>query len=216
MRSDGADRRNWRKFPTKQLTRELKSFRAAAIGGPSSREQPPNVSTRATSAHGFAALLPDTLYLRGKRVPRREPVRPEISLCRECLLDTIVGELERFTGRVVAFEPNPEIFTQYFFVATPDSEAAGLAPETASAIEQRLAQTDETCVECSLPATWLWMPQEQVASLDETDKIRGERGEWFCSAHGARKLADAFERIAEANMFYMNLPYGEAGAYLWI
>jgi hypothetical protein len=60
------------------------------------------------------------------------------------------------------------------------------------------------------------MSREQVASLDETDKIRGERGEWFCSLHGARKLADAFERIAEANVFYMNLPYAEAGAYLWI
>ena len=164
----------------------------------------------------IAALLPDTLYLRGKRAQRREPVRPEISLCRECLLDTILGELEEFDGRIVAFEPNPEIFTQYFFVATPDFEAAGVAPETASAIEQRLAQTEETCAECSRPATWLWMSREQVASLDETDKIRGERGEWFCSLHGARKLADAFERIAEANVFYMNLPYGEAGAYLWI
>jgi len=164
----------------------------------------------------IAALLPDTLYLRGKRAPRRDPVRPEISLCRECLLDTILGELEEFDGRVVAFEPNPEVFTQYFFVATPDFEGAGVAPETASAIEQRLTQTGETCAECSRPATWLWMSREEVASLDETDKIRGECGEWFCSTHGARKLADVFERIAEANVFYMNLPYGEAGAYLWI
>jgi hypothetical protein len=164
----------------------------------------------------IAALLPDTLYLRGKRAQRRQPVRPEISLCRDCLLDTILGELERFNGRVVAFEPNPEIFTQYFFVATLDFEAAGVAPETASAIEQRLAQTGETCAECSQSATWLWMSQEQVANLDETDKIRESPGEWFCVAHGARRLADAFERIAEANVFYMNLPYGEAGAYLWI
>jgi hypothetical protein len=29
-------------------------------------------------------------------------------------------------------------------------------------------------------------------------------------------LLAAFERIAEANVFYMNLPYGEAGAYVWI
>jgi len=164
----------------------------------------------------IAALLPDTLYLRGKRAQRRQPVRPEISLCRDCLLDTILGELERFSGRVVAFEPNPEIFTQYFFVATPDFEATGVAPETASAIEQRLAQAGETCAECSRPATWLWMSREQVANLDETDKIRESPGEWFCATHGARRLADAFERIAEANVFYMNLPYGEAGAYLWI
>jgi hypothetical protein len=164
----------------------------------------------------IASLLPDTLYLRGKRAQRRQPVRPEISLCRDCLLDTILGELEKFSGRVVAFEPNPEIFTQYFFVARPDFEAAGVAPETASAIERRLAQTGETCAECSRPAIWLWMSREQVANLDETDKIRESPGEWFCAAHGARRLADAFERIAEANVFYMNLPYGEAGAYLWI
>jgi hypothetical protein len=60
------------------------------------------------------------------------------------------------------------------------------------------------------------MSREQVSSLDETDKIGEAPGEWFCSMHGARKLADAFEKIAEANVFYMNLPYGEAGAYLWI
>ena len=164
----------------------------------------------------IASLLPDTLYLRGKRAHRRQPVRPEISLCRDCLLDTILGELEKFGGRVVAFEPNSEIFTQYFFVARPDFEAAGVAPETASAIEQRLAQAGETCAECSRPAIWLWMSREQVANLDETDKIRESPGEWFCAVHGARKLADAFERIAEANVFYMNLPYDEAGAYLWI
>jgi hypothetical protein len=164
----------------------------------------------------MATLLPDTLYLRGKRAQRREPARPEVSLCRECLLDTIGEELEAFDGRVVAFEPDAEIFTQYFFVGTPDFEAVGLAPETAAAIEKRLAQTGETCAECSRMATWLWMSREQVASLDETDKIRDAPGEWFCAAHGARKLAAAFENIAEANIFYMNLPYGEAGAYVWI
>jgi len=164
----------------------------------------------------IATLLPDTLYLRGKRALRREPVRPEISLCRDCLLDTIVGDLEKFDGRVIAFEPDPEVFTQYFFVARADFEAAGLSPETAAAIERRLAQTGETCAECSRVANWLWMSREQAASLDETDKISDAPGEWLCAQHGARKLASAFEKISEANVFYMNLPYGEAGAYVWI
>src|ERR1700675_1443383 len=35
----------------------------------------------------MATLLPDTLYLQGKRTARREPVRPEVSLCRACLRD---------------------------------------------------------------------------------------------------------------------------------
>jgi len=164
----------------------------------------------------IATLLPDTLYIRGKRAKRREPVRPEVSLCRECLLDTIGEELEAFEGRVVAFEPDAALLTQYFFVASPDFEAVGLAPETASAIKKRLAKTDESCAECSREASWLWLSQEQVPSLDEVDKICDSPGEWFCAVHGARKLASAFEKIAEANVFYMNLPYGESGTYVWI
>lgn len=97
-----------------------------------------------------------------------------------------------------------------------DFEAAGVAPATASAIEARLQQSDERCAECSGEATWLWISREQVASLDEADKIHDAPGERFCSVHGAQKLAVAFEKIAEANIFYMNLPYGDGGAYLWI
>jgi len=164
----------------------------------------------------MATLLPDTLYLRGKRAHRRETVRPEVTLCRECLLDAIEGELAKYEGRLVAFEPDSEIFTQYFFVAASDFEAAGLAPETASAIEKRMAQTGESCAECSRLATWLWISRVEVASLDEVEKIREAHGEWLCAAHGAQKLASAFEKIAEASVFYMNLPYGEAGAYVWI
>jgi len=164
----------------------------------------------------MATLLPDTLYLRGKRAQRRGTVRPEVTLCRDCLLDTIEGELAEFNGRVVAFEPDSEIFTQYFFVEASDFEAAGLAPETASAIEKRLAQTGESCAECSRRATWLWISREEVGSLDEVEKIHEAPGEWLCAEHGAQKLASAFEKIAEANVFYMNLPYGEAGAYVWI
>jgi len=29
-------------------------------------------------------------------------------------------------------------------------------------------------------------------------------------------LCDAFEKINEANLFYVNAPYGDLGAYLWI
>src|SRR5262249_58334757 len=114
------------------------------------------------------------------------------------------------------FEPDPEVFTQYFFVAQPDFEAAGLAPETATAIESRLAQAGAVCAECSREATWLWMSREDLASLDQADKIRDSSGEWFCAQHGAQKLSSAFEKISEANVFYMNLPYGDAGAYVWI
>ena len=164
----------------------------------------------------IAAVLPDTLYLRGKRANRRDPVRPEVSLCFECLSDTFAAELESFTGRVVAFEPDAAIFTQYFFVATPDFEAAGLAPETSGAINARLSQDMGTCCECSRNATWVWFSREEIQSLDDVELIRSAAGEAYCGRHGARRLLASFEKLSEANIFYMNLPYGEAGAYVWI
>jgi hypothetical protein len=167
-------------------------------------------------AEWVATLLPDTLYLRGKRVVQRDPERPEVVLCRTCLANTLASELVQYAGRVVAFEPDSEIFTQYFFVAGPDFEAAGLAPDVAAAIEKRLAQQSGPCVLCERMATWLWFPRDQVASLDEVEKISGAAGEPLCAEHGIRRLCGAFEEIREANLFYVNLPYGDAGAYLWI
>jgi len=164
----------------------------------------------------IAAILPDTLYLRGKRANRRDLVRPEVSLCFECLSDTFAAELESFSGRVVAFEPDPAIFTQFFFVATPDFEAAGLAPETSGAMNARLSQDIGTCRECSRGATWLWFSREQIQSLDEVDLITTAAGEAYCGRHGARNLLASFDKLSEANIFYMNLPYGEEGAYVWI
>jgi hypothetical protein len=168
------------------------------------------------NAAWMATLLPDTLYLRGKSAARREPVRPEASLCRDCLDDVAHGELAAYDGRIVAFEPEAETFTQYFFVATPDFEAAGLAPETAEAIQERLEQDERSCAKCRRAATWLWLSRQDVPSLDDVAAIREAAGEPLCATHGAEKLFAAFERIAEANVFYMNLPYGEAGAYVWI
>ena len=163
-----------------------------------------------------ATLLPDTLYLRGKRSLTREPARPEVSLCRECLIDTVASEFAAYAGKVVAFEPDAEAFTQYFFLGAPDFERAGLKPEVSRAIELRLAQKDRTCGVCRQAGTWLWFSHEEVASLDEVQRIREAPGESFCAGHGSEKLCRAFESISEANLFYMNLPYGEAGAYVWI
>jgi hypothetical protein len=163
-----------------------------------------------------ATLLPDTLYLRGKRSLIREPARPEVSLCRECLIDTVASEFAAYAGKVVAFEPDAEAFTQYFFLGAPDFERAGLKPEVSRAIELRLPQEDRTCGVCGQAGTWLWFSREEVASLDEVERIREAPGESFCAEHGSEKLCRAFESISEANLFYMNLPYGKAGAYVWI
>lgn len=164
----------------------------------------------------IATLLPDTLYLKGKRAQRSDLVRPEITLCRRCLETAVAEEWESFPGCVVAFEPDPQVFTQYFFVGQPDFEAVGLRPEVAQAIAKRLSQNDRVCAECGHAAKWLWFSREEISSLDEVERIVESPGESYCAKHGARNLLASFARIADSNIFYMNLPYGEAGAYVWI
>ena len=163
-----------------------------------------------------AKLLPDTLYLRGKWSPTREPMRPEVSLCRDCLAETLRGALAAYSGIALAFEPDPEILSQYFFVGVPDFERAGLEPEVARAIQERLRQTGQSCPSCGEPAKWAWFSREEIPSLDEVERIRSARGEWFCAEHGAQRMCRALAAIPEANLFYVNFPYSEAGAYVWI
>ncbi|MGH9757023.1 MAG: hypothetical protein ACRD4M_04750 [Candidatus Acidiferrales bacterium] len=169
-----------------------------------------------SAGHWVATLIPDTLYLRGKRALRRDPARPEVTLCLDCLEGVAGPELAEYDGRVVAFEPHEGDFTQYFFVAREDFEAAGVAAEVVSAIESRLAQDAGKCRECSLRATWLWFSHEQVASLDQIDRVREAQGEKYCPRHGAEKFWETFAKMDKADIFYVKLPYGTAGAYVWI
>lgn len=168
-----------------------------------------------TSTNWMATLLPDVVYLNGRTERRREALRPEISVCRECLLDTVMPEIAAFEGRAVVFEPS-RVFTQYFFVGQQEFEPAGMTPEVAAGIGNRLEWESETCTECSRQAKWRWISRAEVASLDEHERIAEANGELVCGVHGATKLRKAFERMDQANLMYVNLPYGEAGAYVWI
>jgi hypothetical protein len=164
----------------------------------------------------MATLIPDTLYLRGKASHRRRPARPEVSLCLNCLHQQLEKELPDFSGRVIAFEPDGGEFTQYFFVGSGEFSAAGLQPEVAAAISRRLEQPMHACALCERAATWLWIPRDEVPTLDDVGRIGMARAEMFCPAHGTHKLLESFARIGEANLFYVNMPYGESGAYIWI
>ena len=164
----------------------------------------------------MATFIPDTLYLRGKPAPRRNPARPEVSLCLDCLGTLLEPELAAHPGRVVAFEPDGESFTQYFFVGREDFAAAGLRPEVAAAIEKRVAQLGGSCSECGGPANWLWISRREVSSLDQTERIEQSPGAMYCAKHGAAKLREVLGAIDEANLFYVNTPYSDSGAYLWI
>src|SRR5258708_35043736 len=96
----------------------------------------------------MATFIPDTLYLRGKPAPRRDLIRPEVSICLDCLTGLLEPELAKFPGRTVAFEPDGESFTQYFFVERSDFAAAGLRPEVAAAIEKRAGNIAGACGAC--------------------------------------------------------------------
>src|SRR5271169_5178852 len=166
--------------------------------------------------HWIATFIPDTLFLRGKARLRRDPARPEVSVCFDCLAGLLEPELAACPSRVVAFEPDGENFTQYFFLGRDDFAAAGLRSEVAAAILTRLEELEGECSECGQPATWLWISRREVSSLDQTERIQTSPGALFCARHGGTKLCEALGQIAEANLFYVNAPYGEAGTYVWI
>ncbi len=170
----------------------------------------------ATEASWIATLVPDIVFLRGKRRRRRDNIRPEITLCRECLAETATPEIAEYEGQVVAFEPDPELLSQYFFVERADFSEAGLAPDVSAAIAKRLEHNGGPCQVCGQASTWQWFSREQVGTLDDVEAIAAAAAEPFCAKHGGDKLFAAFQKFDEANIFYMNLPYGESGAYVWI
>jgi len=163
----------------------------------------------------MATVLPDIVFFVGQSYMRRERLRPEALLCRECLMDVVKSDTGAYKGRIVAFEPDPSL-TQYFFTSAPDFAPAGMTAEVEEAIAERLAQDSGNCAACDRNATWLWFPRAQVASLDDFQRIRDSAGERLCATHGAQKLRKAFEKIDKAKLSFVNLPYGESGAYVWI
>src|SRR4029077_6126568 len=105
---------------------------------------------------------------------------------------------------------------QYFFVGRDEFSAAGLQPEVANTISRRLGQPMGGCEACDRRASWLWFSRDEVPSLDDVPRIGAARAESLCSYHGPQRLVQSFAGAAEANLFYVNVPYGESGAYVWI
>jgi hypothetical protein len=163
-----------------------------------------------------ATMSPDVLFLRGKAKPVRENPRPDISLCCDCALDFLERELSEFRGRVVAFEPDGENAAQYFFVPRDEFHAAGIATELSEAIGRRIDRLSGSCDECSATARWIWFSRGEVHSLDDFGSVSNAQGRQLCAKHGAAALCSALEKIEQCNLLYVNIPSGEAGAYVWI
>jgi hypothetical protein len=169
--------------------------------------------------HAWTALYaPDTVYLRGKPRAVRTPARAEVSLCLDCLFGELRPELSQFAGRVLAFEPDGQNFSEYFFLAPEDFDAAGLKPEVGRAIRARVERIAGPCEQssCENAASWLWLPRAEIESLDDVQAIAAAKGKPYCAGHGSAALCTALGSIEQVNLFYMNLPYGHSGAYLWI
>ena len=135
--------------------------------------------------HWMATFIPDTLYLRGKARLRRNPARPEVSVCFDCLTGLLEPELAACPSRVVAFEPDGENFTQYFFLGRDDFAAAGLRSEVAAAILTRLEELDGECSDCGRPATWLWISRREVFMIS---------GVWGGRPHPQSRRGGSFGR----------------------
>jgi hypothetical protein len=166
----------------------------------------------------MTTYAPDTLYLRGQPRLVCEPARPEVSVCRECLLGHFRPALEEWNGKLLALEPPVEGMAQYFYLAQTDFEAAGLLSEVAGAISARLgALRGECSVEaCRRPARWLWLSRLEIPALENVAALRQSPGALYCARHGAARLCDHFAGMEQANLEYLNLPYGDSGAFLWI
>ncbi len=165
-----------------------------------------------------ATYAPDTLYLRGKARAVRQPERPLASLCLRCTMESLRKDLGGFAGRMVAFQPDPAQVSQIFYLAEADFDAAGLKPEVSEALNARLSGIGGPCSArgCGNHAKWLWIPQEEVPGLDDVALIHAAAGRALCAGHGVAQFCLALGAMEEANLEYLNAPYGEAGAYVWI
>jgi hypothetical protein len=164
----------------------------------------------------IACISPDTFIKHGRLTKLSEAARPEVALCRSCLVALLSAELPRFEGRVVALEPHMEHMQQYMYTALSDMADGGFEPEIISVITRRLEDIRGKCESCDQHAKWLWLPSQDVIDQEDSEGIRNAKGILLCSRHGSLKLCSALEGIPKANMEYVNLPYGEAGFYIWL
>lgn len=167
-------------------------------------------------AAGSIALQPDQVRLRNDvQTAVRQPPRPAISLCPDCLLTLLEQELTGGNRRVIAFEPSKEGLAAYAFVEQEHLGDSGLRAEDVIHCQSLVAEPLGGCQKCGQPALLLLVKRGLTTASGQLTTFRGGK-EYYCLAHGSERLLGLLhERLPKRTpVGYFNFPYGERGVYI--
>lgn len=163
---------------------------------------------------GTIQLDPDRIQLRTGAMAVRQPSRPPITVCADCLLRLLEPELRTSDRRVIAFEP-AEGLTTYTFLEQDHLGDAPLSGEDVIHCQSLVAEPLGGCQKCGHPAVLLLVKR---GSMTERGKLASFRGgkEYYCAAHGSERLLGLLRErlVGNAPVKYFNFPYGERGVYI--
>lgn len=159
-------------------------------------------------------VKPDWVWLPGQAKPLavREPARPPIELCLDCLKMLVDREVAGFLGRVIAFEP-AERFSRYVFVEQQHLGDVALEAEDLIHCQSLVAEPLGGCQTCAAEARFLWVKRGSTTENTKLTTYRGGRG-YYCLRHGAEVLSACLAERVRAPLDLVNLPYGERGVYI--
>lgn len=165
---------------------------------------------------GAIALEPDRVRLRnGAQAAVRQPPRPAITVCPDCLLALLQEELKNSERRIIAFEPAKEGARAYAFIEQQHLGDSGLAAEDVIHCQSLVAEPLGGCQKCGNPALFLLVKRGSTTESSQLASFRGGK-EYYCPAHGRERLLGLLrERLPQgAAVEYFNFPYGERGVYV--
>ena len=167
-------------------------------------------------AAGGIHLAPDEVRLRnGTHLAVRQPPRPAINVCSDCLLTLLEQEMKSAERRIIAFEPAKEGLVEYRFLEQDHLGDSGLPAEDLIHSQSLVAEPLGGCQKCGNPA---WVLLVKRGSTTESGKLVTFRGgkEYYCTTHGSERLLGLLrERLpGRSPVRYFNFPYGERGVYI--
>lgn len=161
-------------------------------------------------------LVPDQVRLRnGTHTAVRQPPRPTIHVCPDCLLTLLEQELKGAERRIIAFEPAKEGLAEFRFLEQDHLGDSGLGAEDLIHSQSLVAEPLGGCQKCGQPA---WVLLVKRSATTEPGRLASFRGgkEYYCTGHGSERLLGLLrERLPrDRGVRYFNFPYGERGVYI--